>query len=98
MNKTKPMRLRIAEHLHPGLFSEDKMTAHRAASPWTVEAARRSALKIAEGLENLFNQDLAKEVFNAGYSYGLESEASPEEYDCAWDLYQKSGRSERGAL
>ena len=34
-----------------------------------------------------------REAFNAGYSYGIEAEASPEEYDAAWQLYQQSGRT-----
>lgn len=36
--------------------------------------------------------DAQREYFNAGYSYGLEIDASPEEYDCAWICYQQSGR------
>lgn len=36
--------------------------------------------------------DTQREAFNAGYSYGIEAEASPEEYDVAWKLYQQSGR------
>jgi len=34
-----------------------------------------------------------REAFNAGYSYGIESEASPEEYDFAWSMYLQSGRT-----
>lgn len=38
-------------------------------------------------------QSIARECFNAGYSYGIEDEASPEEYDAAWNMYLESGRA-----
>lgn len=28
-------------------------------------------------------------AFNAGYCYGTEEDASPEDLNCAWDIYQK---------
>ena len=43
--------------------------------------------------ESAATNDQIREAFNAGYSYGLEDEGSPEEYDCAWQLYQQSGRT-----
>lgn len=39
--------LLLAQSMSPALFSDDKETAHRAASPWSVEAARNTELSNA---------------------------------------------------
>lgn len=38
-------------------------------------------------------------AFNAGYCYGVENDASPEDLDCAWELYCRDRREQvRAAL
>lgn len=46
-------------------------------------------IEIAEAADGL-----ERAAFNAGYCYGVENDASPEELDCAWELYCRDRREQ----
>jgi hypothetical protein len=93
MNKDE-MREKIARAISEVIGSSERRRARGETIGPATEAHIAGAYATADRVLAALGltEEWRRELFNAGYSYGIESEASPEEYDAAWKLYMQSGR------